>query len=90
MFIQRFLPKYVPALTVARIMLIGVIFLAGIQILHMSFSFLEGRQRQFLVLTIIAIGVTFSLSLALALWFRSLVAVATGQGGGAGALVVHE
>jgi O-antigen/teichoic acid export membrane protein len=79
MFIRRFLPKYAPALPVARIMLMGVIFLAGIQILHMSFSFLEGRQRQFLLLAIVAIGVSFSSALVLAEWLHSLVAVAIGQ-----------
>jgi O-antigen/teichoic acid export membrane protein len=78
-FIRHFLPRYVLALPVARILLIGVIFLAGIQILHMSFSFLEGRQREFLLLTAVAVGVSFSLAFALASWFHSLVAVASGQ-----------
>jgi O-antigen/teichoic acid export membrane protein len=81
MFIRQFLPKYVAALPVARIMLMGVIFLAGIQILHMSFSFLEGRQRQFLKLTIVAIGVSFSLDMVLARSTHSLVTVAIGQVG---------
>lgn len=78
-FVRRFLPKYVLALPVAGILLLGVIFLAGIQILHMSFSYLYRRQRQFLVLTIGALAVSFSMALAMALWLRSLVAVAVGQ-----------
>jgi O-antigen/teichoic acid export membrane protein len=79
--VRHFLPKYVPALPAARILLLGVIFLAGIQILHMSFANLYGRQREFLFLTVGALVVTFSVVLAMALWLRSLVAVAIGQVG---------
>ena len=79
MFLRRFIPKYVPALPVAGILLLGVIFLAGIQILHMSFAFLYGKQRQFLFLTIGALVVSLSTALMMALWLRSLVAVAVGQ-----------
>jgi len=42
-FVRRFLPKYVPGLGIAGILLLGVSFLAGIQILHMSLLiFTEG------------------------------------------------
>jgi O-antigen/teichoic acid export membrane protein len=78
-FIQWFLPKYLTSLPVAGILLVGVVFLAGIQILHMSFASLYGRQRQFLFLTVGALVVSFSVALVLALWLRSLVAVAVGQ-----------
>ena len=81
-FVRRFLPKYVPGLRIAGILLLGVIFLAGIQILHMSFAYLYGKQRQFLLLTIGALVVTFSVVLGMALWLHSLVAVAIGQVGG--------
>jgi len=80
-FVRRFLPKYVPGLRIAGILLLGVSFLAGIQILHMTFAYLYGRQRQFLLLTIGALVVTFSVVLGTALWLRSLVAVAIGQVG---------
>jgi O-antigen/teichoic acid export membrane protein len=79
MFVRRFLPKYLRALPVAGILLLGVIFLAGIQILHMSFASLYGRQREFLFLTMGALLVSFSIALVLAIWLQSLVAVAIGQ-----------
>jgi O-antigen/teichoic acid export membrane protein len=78
-FVRWFLPKYMTSLPVAGILLLGVIFLAGIQILHMSFASLYGRQRQFLFLTVGALVVSFSVALVLAIWLRSLVAVAIGQ-----------
>jgi O-antigen/teichoic acid export membrane protein len=78
-FVQHFLPKYLTALPAAGVLLLGVIFLAGIQILHMTFACLYGRQRQFLFLTVCALVVSFSVALVLAIWMRSLVAVAMGQ-----------
>ena len=78
-FIRWFLPKYLTSLPVAGILLLGVIFLAGIQILHMSFASLYGRQRQFLFLTVGALVVSFLVALVMAIWLRSLVAVAIGQ-----------
>ena len=59
--------------------MLGVIFLAGIQILHTSFAYLYGRQRQFLFLTLAALVVSFSVALVLAIWLRSLIGVAIGQ-----------
>jgi O-antigen/teichoic acid export membrane protein len=78
-FVRWFLPKYLTALPVAGILLLGVIFLAGIQILHMSFTSLYGMQREFLFLTVGALVVSFSVALVLAILLRSLVAVAIGQ-----------
>jgi len=78
-FVRHFLPNYVEALPAAGILLLGVIFLAGIQILHMSFAYLYGKQRQFLLLTAGALLVSLGVALALAIWLRSLVAVAIGQ-----------
>jgi O-antigen/teichoic acid export membrane protein len=78
-FVRRFLPKYLSALPVAGILLLGVIFLAGIQILHMSFAYLYGRQRQFMYITLVAFMISFSVALVIAIWLRSLIAVATGQ-----------
>jgi O-antigen/teichoic acid export membrane protein len=77
--IRHFLPKYEPALPIAGILLIGVFFLAGIQILHTSFSSLHGKQRQFLVLATGALAVSLSLALVLSVWLHSLIAVAVGQ-----------
>jgi O-antigen/teichoic acid export membrane protein len=78
-FVRHFLPKYVPGLPVAGILLLAVIFLAGIQVLHASFSYLDGRQRQFLIRTVCAVVFTILLALVMAVWTRSLVDVALGQ-----------
>jgi len=78
-FVRRFLPKYLTALPVAGILLLGVIFLAEIQILHMSFAYLYGRQRQFLFLTLGALASSVSIVFLAATLLRSLVAVAVGQ-----------
>ena len=78
-FIRWFLPKYLTSLPVAGILVLGVIFVAGIQILQMSFAFLYGRQRQFLFLTVGGLVLSFSVALVMAFWLRSLVAVAIGQ-----------
>jgi O-antigen/teichoic acid export membrane protein len=75
----RFLPKYVPSLPAAGILLFGVFFLAEIQILHTSFAYIYGKQRQFLMLTIAAAAVTFSVGVAMAIYFGSLTAIAVGQ-----------
>jgi O-antigen/teichoic acid export membrane protein len=78
-FVRHFLPKYVPALPVAGVLMLGVLFLAGIQILHMSYFYLHGMQRQFLLQAAGALVVCLSLALAMTLWLGSLIAVAIGQ-----------
>ena len=80
-FVRHFLPKYSVALPAAGILLLGVLFLAEIQILHTSFAYLHGRQRQFLLLTVGALAVSISLGLVMAIWLHSLIAVAIGQVG---------
>jgi O-antigen/teichoic acid export membrane protein len=77
--VNRFLPKYVPSLPAAGILLFGVFFLAEIQILHTSFAYIYGKQRQFLMLTIAAAVATFGIGLAAAIYFGSLIAIAFGQ-----------
>jgi O-antigen/teichoic acid export membrane protein len=78
-FIKRFLPNYIPALPVAGILILSVVFLAGIQILHMSYFYLYGRQREFLYRTIGALVVNLFVALLLTEWLHSLLAVAIGQ-----------
>jgi len=78
-FVRHFLPKYVPALPIAAILVLGVVFLAGIQILHMSYSYLYGRQRQFLAITVGAFVVSIGVAIVMAVSLKSLVAVAIGQ-----------
>jgi O-antigen/teichoic acid export membrane protein len=77
--VKRLLPKYVSSLPAAGILLFGIFFLAEIQILHTSFAYIYGKQRQFLMLTIAAAVVTFSVGLAMAIYVGSLVAIAVGQ-----------
>jgi O-antigen/teichoic acid export membrane protein len=78
-FVRHFLPKYVPALPIAAILVLGVVFLAGIQILHMSYSYLYGKQRQFLAMTVGAFVVSIGVAIVMAVSLKSLVAVAIGQ-----------
>jgi hypothetical protein len=77
--VKHLLPKYAASLPVAGILLFGIFFLAEIQILHTSFAYINGKQREFLLLTILASVVTFGIGLAMAILVGSLVAIAVGQ-----------
>jgi O-antigen/teichoic acid export membrane protein len=79
LLVRRFLPKYLAALPAAEILLFSVLFLAEIQILHTSFAYLYGKQRQFLYLTVAALVLVFSIGLATAFWIGTLTAIAVGQ-----------
>ena len=79
LIVRHVLPKYSPALPAAGILLFSIFFLAEIQILHTSFAYIYGKQREFLLLTIGAAVVTFSIGLAMAIVWGSLVAMALGQ-----------
>jgi O-antigen/teichoic acid export membrane protein len=57
-FIRHFLPKYIPSLTYARILLLGIPFLAVIQILQMSYAYLNAIQKQFLARTTVVLAVS--------------------------------
>jgi O-antigen/teichoic acid export membrane protein len=78
-FVRHFLPKYVAGLPVASVLMLGVGFLAGIQILQMSYSYLYGKQRQFLAITVGAFAMSLLVALLMALWAKSLTAVAAGE-----------
>lgn len=78
-FVKRFLPKYIVALPVAGILVLSVIFLAGIQILHMSYFYLYEKQRQFLFRTLAALVLGLATALCITEWLHSLVIVAVGQ-----------
>jgi O-antigen/teichoic acid export membrane protein len=80
-FVRNFLPKYLPAMPLSAILLLSVLFVAEIQILHTSFAYLYGRQRQFLLLTIGALVLSFSVVIVTAIWLRSLIAIAIAQVG---------
>lgn len=79
LFVHHFLPKYDGSLQIASILLFGVLPLAEIQILHMSYFCLHGKQTHFLYLTIAATIMSFSVALFTAIRMHSLVAVAVGQ-----------
>src|SRR6202035_1087180 len=51
-FFHHFLPRYVSTLPLARTLLLGVLFLATIQILQSNVFNLYGKQRNFLVYSI--------------------------------------
>ena len=57
-FVRHALPKYVPSLPYARILLLAVPFIAVIQILQMNYAYLNGIQRKFLAQTVVALVVS--------------------------------
>jgi O-antigen/teichoic acid export membrane protein len=61
-FLRSFLPKYTPSLAYARILLLGIPFLAAIQILQTSYAYLNGVQKQFMMWTgavlVLSLGIT--------------------------------
>jgi O-antigen/teichoic acid export membrane protein len=61
-FLRHFLPKYTPSLAYARILLLGIPFVASIQILQTSYAYLHGAQKQFMAWT----GLVLVLSLGIA------------------------
>ena len=77
--VRHWLPKYTPGLPVAAVLLFGVIFLGGIQVLHITFFNLYRRQRRFLALSIAALAASLLLIVPTAIRFRSLTAVAAAQ-----------
>jgi len=78
-FVHRFLPRYVSTLPFARILLLGVLFLATIQILQSNVFNLYGKQRYFLVYSIGAVALSIVLTATAILLFHSLWLVATMQ-----------
>jgi O-antigen/teichoic acid export membrane protein len=57
-FVRHILPKYIPSLAYARILLLGIPFLAAIQILQISYAYLNGRQKRLLAQTVVALAVS--------------------------------
>jgi len=75
-FVRRFLPRYVASLQYARVLLLGIPFLAVIQILQMSYAYLNGRQRHFLVQTVAVLAVSLGATSFAAFHTGSLQVVA--------------
>ena len=76
LFIRHFLPKYTPSLVYARILLLAIPFVAAIQILQVSFAYLNGMQRRFLWQSIVVLALTLGISSVAAFGTRSLQIVA--------------
>lgn len=75
-FIHRFLPKYIPSLQYARVLLLAIPFLANLQILQMSYAYLHGSQRKFLIQTVAVLAFTLGLTSFVAFEFGGLRLVA--------------
>jgi|SRR5882724_3596455 len=74
--IVRFLPKYTPCLDYARVLLLGIPFVATIQILQISYAYLNGIQKRFLVRTVIVLAIALGLSTGVVFLRGSLRAMA--------------
>ena len=61
-FLRHFLPRYIPSLAYARILLLGIPFLAAIQILQMSYAYLNGMQKRFLAQTVAVLAVSLGIT----------------------------
>jgi O-antigen/teichoic acid export membrane protein len=79
LFVRRFVPNYAGILPVAGILLLGVLFLAVIQILHGSVFNLYGKQKHFLLYAILAVAISLGLVAMAILLFHSFRLVAAMQ-----------
>lgn len=77
--IAHYLPKYLASLPIAAILLLGTVFLASVQVLQMSFAYLHGRQRQFLIRTVEMLVVGLIITVFAASVLRSLAGVAIAE-----------
>jgi O-antigen/teichoic acid export membrane protein len=78
-FVRHFLPKYEPSLPYARVMLLGIPFLAAVQILQTNYAYLGGVQGRFSVVTLGALAVSLGITSFVAFSFGSLRLVAAVQ-----------
>jgi len=75
-FVRHVLPKYIPSLGYARVLLLGIPFLAAIQILQMSYAYLNGMQKHFLAQTAAVLAVSLGVTSFAAFHASSLRIVA--------------
>lgn len=78
-FVRAFLPQYTDSVEYTRILLLGIPFIAVIQILHMSYAYLGGRQRHFLWRTVAVLALALGVTSLAAFGFGSLRVVAWAQ-----------
>jgi O-antigen/teichoic acid export membrane protein len=75
-FIRHVLANYIPSLIYARILLLGIPFLAAVQILQTSYAYLHGMQKRFFVHTTGVLVVSLATVSAAAFGLGSLRLVA--------------
>ncbi len=81
LFIRRFLPQYAPSLQYARILLLGIPFLAAVQILQMSYAYLNGWQQHYLARTAVVLTISLAATSFAVICTGSLGVVAAAQVG---------
>ena len=80
-FVGHFLPKYTASLQYARVLLLGMPFLAAVQILQTNLAYLSGRQRSFLAQTLAVLVLSVGITSFVAFHVGSLRVVAAAQVG---------
>jgi O-antigen/teichoic acid export membrane protein len=75
-FVRHYLPRYMPSVQYSRILLLGIPFMAVIQVLQMSYAYLNGTQKRFLARTVAALVVSLSVTSFAAFHTGSLRTVA--------------
>jgi O-antigen/teichoic acid export membrane protein len=78
-FVRHFVPKYLASLQYARVLLLGIPFLAAVQILQTNYAYLTGVQRQFFARTVAVLTVSLGITSFVAFHFGSLRIVAAAQ-----------
>jgi O-antigen/teichoic acid export membrane protein len=78
-FIRHYLPQYMPSVEYSRILLLGIPFVAVIQILQTTYAYLNGIQKQFLVRTLASVAVSLGVTALVAFHAGSLRIVAGTQ-----------
>ena len=78
-FVRHYLPRYVPSVDYSRILLLAIPFVAVIQILQMSYAYLNGVQKGFLARTLAVLTVSLGITTFAAFHTGSLRIVAGAQ-----------
>lgn len=78
-FVRHFLHPYVQSLPIAMVLLLGVLFVAIVQILQSSLFNLYGRQKHYLLYCLVAVGIEIGATASVVFLFHSLPLVAVVQ-----------
>jgi O-antigen/teichoic acid export membrane protein len=79
LFVKRALPQYVDSLPIAYLLLPGTIFIGEILILHTTFAYVRGLQREFLCSALAALALSLLIAAGAAFGTDSLRVVAVGE-----------